>query len=35
MIKVELDWGAAREYVEQAEPMNEVVESMQNDFRTT
>jgi hypothetical protein len=33
MIRVSLDWGAAREYVEQAEPMNEVVESMQNDLQ--
>jgi len=33
MIKVELDWGAAREYVEQAEPMKEVVEFIQNDLQ--
>jgi len=33
MIRVELDWGASREYVEQAEPMMEVVESIQNDLQ--
>jgi hypothetical protein len=33
MIKVQLDWGAAREYVEQAEPMKEVVEFIQNDLQ--
>lgn len=33
MIRLELDWGASREYVEQAEPMKEVVESIQNDLQ--
>jgi len=33
MIEVKLNWDAAREYVEQSEPMMEVVESIQNDLQ--